>query len=52
MTALSAHRRTKLVLFATALVAYVLVGYWLQVQNGYILGDSLSRRLGGAIGAL
>lgn len=39
----STHRRAKLVLFAVALIAYTVIGYWLQVQNGYILGDALSR---------
>ncbi|ORB25272.1 ABC transporter [Mycolicibacterium parafortuitum] len=40
---MSAHRQAKFVLFAVALITYTIVGYWLQVQNGYILGDSLSR---------
>lgn len=39
----SAHRRTKSILFALALALYVVVGYWLQVEQGYVLGDSLSR---------
>lgn len=43
MTALSTHRRAKTVLFVGFLAVYVFVGYWLQVQNGYIIGDSLSR---------
>ena len=37
------RRGVKTVLFVSALVGYLIVGYWLQVRNGYILGDSLSR---------
>lgn len=39
----SAHRRVKTALFALSLALYVVVGYWLQVEQGYVLGDSLSR---------
>ena len=36
-------RRLKTVLFVTAATVYAVVGYWLQVRNGFILGDALSR---------
>ncbi len=36
-------RRIKAVAFAAAFVLYLGVGYWLQVANGFILGDALSR---------
>ncbi len=36
-------RRLKAVLFASLATVYVAVGYWLQVRNGFILGDALSR---------
>ena len=36
-------RRCKQLAFCTALVLYSAVGYWLQVRNGFILGDALSR---------
>lgn len=36
-------RRLKVVVFVTAFVAYAIVGYWLQVRNGFIIGDALSR---------
>ncbi|ULE33869.1 ArnT family glycosyltransferase [Mycobacterium sp. IDR2000157661] len=36
-------RRLKVIAFALACVLYIAVGYWLQVQNGFILGDALSR---------
>lgn len=42
MTRLSDHRM-KVVAFALSFVVYVAVGYWLQVQNGFIIGDALSR---------
>lgn len=42
MTGLS-DRRIKTVAFAVAFAVYVAVGYWLQVTNGFILGDALSR---------
>jgi len=40
--ALSA-RRLKVLVFAVSFTAYLAVGYWLQVRNGFILGDSLAR---------
>ncbi|MCV7168879.1 ABC transporter [Mycobacterium manitobense] len=36
-------RRLKAALFVVTLVIYLGVGYWLQVHNGFILGDALSR---------
>ncbi len=36
-------RRCKQVAFGAALALYLAVGYWLQVRNGFILGDALSR---------
>ncbi len=36
-------RRCKQLAFGAALVLYLAVGYWLQVRNGFILGDALSR---------
>ncbi|MCZ8378961.1 ABC transporter [Mycobacterium sp. CPCC 205372] len=36
-------RRLKAALFAVTLLVYLGVGYWLQVHNGFILGDALSR---------
>lgn len=36
-------RRLKAALFVVTLVIYLGVGYWLQVRNGFILGDALSR---------
>ncbi|MBI3213896.1 MAG: ABC transporter [Mycobacterium sp.] len=36
-------RRLKQLIFGIALVAYTALGYWLQVRNGFILGDALSR---------
>ncbi|MCW2516392.1 MAG: transporter [Mycobacterium sp.] len=36
-------RRLRVVAFFGALAVYLIVGYWLQVDNGFILGDSLSR---------
>jgi 4-amino-4-deoxy-L-arabinose transferase-like glycosyltransferase len=36
-------RRLKFTIFFVCLAAYIAVGYWLQVQNGFIMGDSLSR---------
>ena len=44
-------RRLKVALFAVTLAIYVAVGYWLQVRNGFILGDALSR-VSAAQGAL
>lgn len=36
-------RQLKTLLFGAAFAVYVGVGYWLQVRNGFILGDSLAR---------
>lgn len=36
-------RRLKLTVFFVTLVLYLAVGYWLQVRNGFIMGDTLSR---------
>lgn len=36
-------RRLKASLFVVTLLIYLAVGYWLQVRNGFILGDALSR---------
>ncbi|MGA5464280.1 ArnT family glycosyltransferase [Mycobacterium sp. NPDC050041] len=36
-------RRLKAALFVVTLLIYLGVGYWLQVRNGFILGDALSR---------
>ena len=36
-------RRLKIVVFAVAVVGYLAVGYRLQVDHGFILGDALSR---------
>lgn len=36
-------RRLKTLVFAAAFMVYASVGYWLQVRNGFILGDALSR---------
>lgn len=36
-------RRCKWLAYVTVLVVYLAVGYWLQVRNGFILGDALSR---------
>lgn len=35
--------RLKVIAFLASAVLYLVVGYWLQVQNGFILGDALSR---------
>ncbi|WP_242453793.1 ABC transporter [Mycolicibacterium sp. P9-64] len=35
--------RLKIAVYAVALALYLAVGYWLQVRNGFILGDALSR---------
>ncbi len=40
---IGSDRRLKLTLFFVCLVIYVGVGYWLQVRQGYIMGDTLSR---------
>jgi hypothetical protein len=36
-------RRLKTLAFAVPFTVYVAVGYWLEVRNGFILGDALSR---------
>jgi hypothetical protein len=36
-------RRLKVAFLITALAVYLIVGYVLQVQNGFIIGDALSR---------
>ncbi len=36
-------RRCKQWVFAAAFAVYAAVGYWLQVRNGFIMGDALSR---------
>jgi hypothetical protein len=36
-------RRCKQLAFGLAFALYLAVGYWLQVRNGFILGDALSR---------
>jgi hypothetical protein len=43
MIAAWTNRRLKTVVFLIALAVYLGVGYWLQVRNGFIIGDSLSR---------
>lgn len=43
MIAAWTNRRLKIAFFGGALVLYLIVGYWLQVQNGFIIGDALSR---------
>ncbi|MDV3127579.1 ABC transporter [Mycobacterium sp. 21AC1] len=42
-TARPSDRKLKAIVFGLALVTYLVVGYWLQVRQGFILGDSLSR---------
>lgn len=42
MTRIS-DRRLKTIAFVGSATVYLVVAYWLQVQNGFILGDSLSR---------
>lgn len=44
MTGIS-DRRLKALAYAVAGAAYLGIGYWLQVRNGFILGDALSRDL-------
>jgi hypothetical protein len=39
----SSDRKLKVTVFLTSLVVYLVVGYWLQVQHGFIIGDALSR---------
>ena len=36
-------RRLKAVVFVMAFAGYTAVGYWLQVRQGFLLGDALSR---------
>ncbi len=36
-------RRPKVLIFVLCFAVYAAVGYWLQVRNGFILGDSLAR---------
>ena len=36
------NRRLRVIIFLMALTAYLAVGYWLQVQNGFIMGDALA----------
>ena len=36
-------RRLKFSIFFLCLAVYIAVGYWLQIQNGFIMGDTLSR---------
>jgi len=36
-------RRLKVLAFAAAGAAYLGIGYWLQVRNGFVLGDALAR---------
>ncbi|MFZ0835775.1 MAG: hypothetical protein WAM92_22440 [Mycobacterium sp.] len=43
MTAGWSDRRLKVAVFTVSGVVYLGVGYWLQVQHGFIMGDSLSR---------
>ena len=44
-------RQLKIATFVVTLALYLAVGYWLQVRNGFILGDALSR-VSAAQGAL
>jgi hypothetical protein len=37
------NRRLKIVVYVASSLIYLAVGYWLQVRNGFILGDALSR---------
>ncbi len=36
-------RKLKVTFFLTSFAVYLAVGYWLQVQHGFIIGDALSR---------
>jgi hypothetical protein len=47
MTGIS-DRRLKALAYAMAGAVYLGIGYWLQVRNGFILGDALSRDLAAA----
>lgn len=40
---MTTNRRLAWWVFAVTMVLYLAVGYWLQVRNGFILGDALSR---------
>jgi hypothetical protein len=42
-TRTQSDRKLKVIFFVASLVSYLAVGYWLQVQHGFILGDALSR---------
>jgi hypothetical protein len=37
------RRTTKVAAFSASLLVYLVVGYWLQVRHGFIIGDALSR---------
>ncbi len=50
-TARLSDRRLKWAAFLMTMAIYLAVGYWLQVRNGFILGDALSR-VSAAQGAL
>ena len=39
----SSNRRLMVTAYFISLAVYLMVGYWLQVQHGFILGDALSR---------
>ena len=43
MTGAVSDRRCKQIIFVAALLVYLGVGWWLQVKQGFILGDALSR---------
>lgn len=36
-------RRLKIGVCCASLLGYLVVGYWLQVRHGFIIGDSLAR---------
>lgn len=40
---MTSTRRSKTIAFALAVAVYVAAGYWLHIENGFVLGDSLSR---------
>jgi hypothetical protein len=37
------NRQCRWLVYLTMLSVYLMIGYWLQVRNGFILGDALSR---------
>lgn len=37
------NRRVKAALFTASMTLYLCVGYWLEVEHGFIMGDSLAR---------